>query len=537
MRRGAEAESPAVIPTTGDQRPRKLPPLLLQAQLVMERTPVAVVAVAVGLVTLLVHGYRLSVAPDVFSDEGVYLRLGTNVARGIGLVADNRPFLYHPPAYFLIEAAYIKLAGLTNTDLLTALFSVRSLNVFFSAITASFLLLFGRKLHSYKAGLIMAALFLMDPYVQRINRRNMLETFAMLCLLLGIYIFFTHRQRLMKWQWLGSGIALGLATLTKEAMFIPLFALLGVVAWTRRTQLTDAVRVVAIACLLYLSYPLGEIAVGNGPNYLAYKLTELGWVVSSITGYGLEASSQKTLSPENLQILLGQYGASYLLIALAGIFTIILFLRFRHLMEARYLFVWSIFSFGFGIIFGRVSDQYFYFFIVPVALVNGYCLATLFVDPRFIVGYSLYRQWWRILLSLFVCLLFIYNSNVWITRYGYGSDDGYAKIIAYVKAHISPGETIDSSDDAGYFFLSPTYTFRYDRDINSIIDHQDHYFIMSSKDRWGGYNATTPEFYDWVVDNSQPLLVEQDVSFWTVGLYYLPLTPTNSLDRKETITT
>src|SRR5207237_25988 len=175
-----------------------------------------------------------------------YLVVGTNVARGLGLVVDHKPFLYHPPAYFLIEAAYIKLAGLTNADLLTALFSVRYLNVFFSAITASILLLFGRKLHSFKAGLIMVALFLMDPYVQRINRRDMLETFSMLCVLLGVYIFFTHRQRLRNWQWLGSGIAFGVAVLTKEAMFLSLFALLGVAAWTRRTQLIDAVRVVAI---------------------------------------------------------------------------------------------------------------------------------------------------------------------------------------------------------------------------------------------------------------------------------------------------
>lgn len=518
-------EVSVVIPTGSGQHLRKLPPLVFQDQRLLERTPVAVVAVVMGLVTFLVHGYRLSAAPDVFSDEFQYLVVGTNVARGIGLIVDNSPFGFHPPAYFLVEAAYIKLAGLTNTDMLTALFSVRYLNVFFSAITASILLLFGRKLHSFKAGLIMAALFLMDPYVQRINRRDMLETFAMLCVLLGLYIFFTHRQRLRNWQWLGAGIAFGVAVLTKEPMFLPLLALLGVVAWTRRTQLTDAVRVVAIACLLYLSYPLWEIAIGQGPLYFEYKHYEVGEVVSSITGIIKYCPSKictnqnaiyapKRVSPENLQILLGQYGTSYLLIALAGIFTIILFLRFRHIMEARYLCAWSIFSFGFGILFGRISDQYFYYLIVPVVLVSGYCLAILF-------GSAQYRRWWRIVLLLFICLLYIYNSSLWVIKYGFGSDDSYAKILAYAKAHIPPGEAIDLSDDAGYLLLSSTYPIHYDRGISSIIANHDHYFIMSSKDEWFGYNTTTPEFYDWVVRNSQPLLVEQDTSFWTVGLYYL----------------
>ncbi len=544
-----KTEKPSVVTPTikNGSHLKQLSTLVYQAQGVLEHTPVAVVAVIVGVITFLIHGYRLSVAPDIFSDEAVYLVVGTNVARGIGLVADNSPFLYHPPAYFLIEATYIKLAGLTNTNLLAELFLVRYLNIFFSATTASVLLLFGRKLNSYKAGLFMAALFLMDPYVQRINRRDMLETFSMLCVLLGIYIFFTHRQRLTKWQCLGAGIAFGLATLTKEPMFFQLFALLGVVAWTRRSQLIDAVRVVAIACTLYLFYPLWEIVSGQGPLYFAYKHFQVGEVVGSVIGvipycpkkicinHTGPVYAPKRLSLDNFQILVGQYGGSYLLIALAGIFTIILFLRFRHRMEARYLFAWSIFSFGFGILFGRSSDQYFYFLIVPVVLISGYYLATLFASFQ-------YRRWWRNALLLTVCLLFLYNSGVWIVIYGNRTDNGYAKIIAYVEAHVPPNEAIDPSDDAGYFFLSPTYTINYDRDINSIVANHDHYFIMSSKDRWGGFNTTTPEFYDWVIHNSQPLLVEQETSFWTIGLYYvkdpkaasmpvLPLTPSVTMVR------
>jgi 4-amino-4-deoxy-L-arabinose transferase-like glycosyltransferase len=490
------------------------PALMLQARHILERTPVAVVFVVVGLITFLIQGYRLSAGPDVFSDEGSYLMVGMNVARGIGFIVDNQRFFYHPPAYFLIEAAYIKLTGLTNADPITALFSVRYLNIFFSALTASVLLLCGRKLHSNRAGWIMVALFVLDSYVQRINRRNMLETFTMLCLLLGIYLFFSRRERLMKWQWLGAGVAFGLAVLSKEPMFIPLFALLGVAVWTRRTQLMDAVRVVIIACLIYLAYPLGELVTGQGPAYLSFKLGEVDRLVQSVTGAGLATTAQKTASPQNIWGLLGAYASSYLLIALAGVFTIVLFLRYRHLIEGRYLLAWSVLSFGYIFILGRISDQYFYFLIVPSAvIVNGYVLAKLFDSAQS-------HRWLGIVLSLFLCLLLIYNSAVWVIRYAYGSDDGYARIITYIKTRLPPGETIDVSDDVSYYLLSPTYNVRLDRDKGEIMDLHEHYFIISSKDRWGGYNGTTPEFYDWVVKNSQPLVVEDEESFWTIGLYY-----------------
>ena len=551
MRRSAEAESPAVIPTAGDQRPRKLPPLLLQAQRILVRTPVAVVAVAVGLVTLLVHGYRLSVAPDVFSDEGVYLRLGTNVARGIGLMVDRGVFLWHPPAYFLIEAAYIKLTGLTNVDPLAALLSVRHLNIFFSACTAALLMLFGRKLHSYKAGLITAALFLMDPYVQRINRRSMLETLAMLCVLLGLYIFFTHRPHLTARQRLGSGVAFGLAVLTKEPMFLELFALIAYVMLFRRSQLRDIVWVAVIACVVYLPYPGWAVTMGQGNSYLSYKLYGINRILSSVTGHGspppppgavLAPSANKTFSLDNLQILLAQYGMSYLLIALGAIFTAVLIFRFRHLVAARYLIAWSMLSFGFGLALGKISDQYFYYLIVPSTMLAGYVLASLLEAvlysrspektslfdqsrPVFSQTSIVYKLMWRPIFAVFFVIL-IFNGYVWTEKYAVGSDDAYMKVIEYARNHIPRGETIVTSDDAAVYFLSPSYNIRLDRDTQTIKDRREHYFIMSSKDAWGGYDATTPGFYNWVVRSSRPLFEQYDLSFWKVGVYQLKATST-----------
>jgi hypothetical protein len=516
-----------------------VPFLLLQVQRVSERSRVAVVSAVVALATLLVHGYRLSVAPDAFSDEGLYLRVGTNLAKGAGLTLNDSVFLWHPPAYMFVEAAFIKLAGLSDEDPVAALLSVRYLNIFFSASTAVLILLFGRKLHSYKAGLAASALFLMDPYVQRINRRSMLETLAMLLVLLGLYIFFTRRPRLTTRQRVGSGVAFGFAMLTKGAMFLELLTLLAYATSSRRSQLRDAVWVGAIACAVYLPYPAWAVAIGQGDKYLFYQLFGITRVLHSIPGYPAPGGTttpapRGTFSPANLQNLLPDYQMSYLLIVLAAIFAVVLIARYRYLPAARYLITWSIISFGIGLLLGRTSDQYFYYLIVPSTIMSGYVLASLsrsgrhsYSPPRLGAEQQAppspespipYTMVWKPIVAAFIIMIG-YNSYVWGKNYVVGSDDGYIKAMQYVRTHIPSRATIVTSSDVAYYFLSPSYEIRLDRDKKEIVARCERYFIMSSKDAWARNNLTTPQFYDWVVKNSEPLFVQHDRSFWTIGVY------------------
>lgn len=518
-----------------------VPCLLLQVQRVFERSRVAVVAAVVALVTLLVHGYRLSVAPDAFSDEGLYLRVGTNLARGAGLTLNDSAFLWHPPAYMFVEAAYIKLAGLSDADPVAALLSVRYLNIFFSASTAVLLVLFGRKLHSYKAGLAAAALFVMDPYVQRINRRSMLETLAMLLVLLGLYIFFTRQPRLTTRQRVGSGVAFGFAMLTKEAMFLELFTLLAYAAWSQRSQLRDAAWVGAIACAVYLPYPAWVITIGQGDRYLFYQLFGITRVLHSLPGYPAPGAASQpaprgTFSPANLRNLIPNYEMSYLLIALAALFVVLLIARYRALPAARYLITWAVISFAIGLPLGRTSDQYFYYLIVPSTLIAGYVLASLSRSSRasYYAVHSTahqaparpesripYTMVWRPIVAAFIVMIG-YNSYVWLKNYVVGSDDGYIKTMQYVQTHIPSGTSIVTSNDVAYYFLSPDYDIRLDRDREEIVSRCERYFIMSSKDAWARNNLTTPQLYDWVVKNSRPLFVQHDRSFWTIGVYERP---------------
>ena len=62
-------------------------------------------------------------------------------------------------------------------------------------------------------------------------------------ILLALACFFTRRPRLGARRTVGAGLAFGLAILTKEIMAIELLVILVFVAWARRSQIGDALRV------------------------------------------------------------------------------------------------------------------------------------------------------------------------------------------------------------------------------------------------------------------------------------------------------
>jgi 4-amino-4-deoxy-L-arabinose transferase-like glycosyltransferase len=528
-----------VTPPTARPSPALPSPTLAHKPIVRHERAI-IASATVFLVALLIQGYRLSSAPDVFDDEGYYLQPALNLAKGHGLVgAGHTVFVVQPPGYMAIEAVYIKLTGLTSADPLAALFSVRNLNIFFSAITAVLLMLFGRKLYNYAAGLAAAALFIMDPYVVRINRRSMLETLAMLCVLFGIYIFFTRQPHLTALQRLSAGVAFGLALLTKEPMALELLILAAYVAMFRRSQIRDMAWVAATAFLVYLPYPLWALAIGQWNTFLSVKRDQLVRIPRALADMLPGASSQASSpsayahSPQNLLDLLPQYGTSYVVIALAAISSFILILRFGHLIAVRYLTTWTLLSFVVGWAVVLVSDQYVYYLIVPCIVVCGFVLALLLDSTVYPVSLrtspfrerrgtvsarasAVARHLWKPILALFLVILFYADYVSWMAHYTVGSDNAYIKAIEYVRSHVPKGATI-VTDGAGMTVFLSSYEVTLDRDPNVIVAKHEHYFILSSKNV--GYGTTTPQYYSWVVRHSRPLFVQEDRSFWKVGVY------------------
>src|SRR5437016_2463754 len=67
-----------------------------------------------GVIYLIAWGLRavyLGRSFDIFYDELIYLRISENVAQGLGVKYYTSPFYLHPPLFFLIEGAYLRLAA------------------------------------------------------------------------------------------------------------------------------------------------------------------------------------------------------------------------------------------------------------------------------------------------------------------------------------------------------------------------------------------------------------------------------------------
>ena len=512
----------------------------------------------IGLLTLLVHGIRLGAAPDIYGDEGLYALVATNLAQGRGLLDDSGTFFWHPPLYPLLEATYLQVTGLANADFVTALLSTRWINVAFSAATAGLLFLLGRRLAGMPAGLLMAALFIGDLFVQRINRRSMLESAAMFFVLLAIAIYLRRRE-VSRRTVLATGACFGIAVLTKEIAAIGLAALLLHALMFDRGRLRPVLGIGAVALAVYSIYPLWVVSIGETTRFLAFKADALTRITRflgvEIGSDAVPPTAEVANNPSLLERLgsaLQEYGPSYALVLVGAVLTVVLFLRYRRRWAAQILICWSAVSYT-VIALGQpaaLGDQFIYYVIVPAIVVIGYTVTTWLrgdvpaadqappsvadvppaepeplpaahpvADARPVPSRPRPRRFAVIATLAVFAALFAYDGAVWASRYALGNDDSYARITTYVREHIPTGTTIVAGADVSNFLLRPDYDIQFLRTERTVRTAGARYFLISSKEAALGYNRMTPEFYDWVRANTRPLVELDGVTFWTLGLY------------------
>lgn len=505
------------------QRPPVPAGRMASAWRLLREHPAWLLAGAAAITAITVQGCRLSAAPDVFGDEGAYLYVGRSLANGAGLTGLDGLFLWHPPLYMLIEAAVIKTLGLGGAEPLSLLFTLRWINIVFSAATAGLLVLFACRLRGPRMAVIVGVLFVLDPYVQRINRRAMLETTTIFFVVLALYLFATGEAHGALRRWLLPGAVFGLALLTKEPAVIFLLVPIGYGLFGERSRLGDALRTVVTAAGVYLCYVAALAASGNAAAYWAYKWYEIQRIGHALTGTragappggGMLQTAHKLLSEENLVRLAGQYAPSGLLIAVALVGAAVLTSRFRHDRRVRLPVVWMVVSLVSGVLLIRVSDQYVYYLIVPAILVAGFVLDAALgrwrQPPRRPVAMAMSA------LLLVGCAGF--SGYRWAGNYVTGSDNCYSQVVAYVREHVPRGETIVTSNEVSSYFLGGRYDIRADRDPVALADLNVRVFILSSKDLWARNQGTTPEFYNWITHHSHRVFVCHSPNYWDTGVY------------------
>lgn len=515
----------------------RLATLLYLAQLA------AIFVLAFGVVS-----WRLSQAPDLFTDEILYTRVGTRVAGGGALAWDSGvPFMIHPPLYFLLEGAFLKLTGnpqgavYNPGNIFNAVYHARLLNSIFAALTAVLLFAIGRRLHSTWLGLLLLALFILDPFGLRINRRAMLETLAGLLTLAGMSILFVNflqdRPKISYSIW--AGLIVGAALLTKELTFTTLLALalFGVWELLRKpsnslanhnfTFALHAFLVTIVAGFTYLIYPFWALISGHWSDYFSEKFLGLKRLVGlvQITGWNRPGVS---LSQFLLQRLT-DYGSSYLLLALGGVATLLILLLGRNTRVGRLLGIWGLVLYpfyAFVALVGSGNDQFFYYLLVPGILLLGYAMTLPLpfkiwspTNDRFQLHSAM--QALRILAIVFLLFLILpYNLYRYWTSYIGGQDNGYYQLAQYINKHVPPTVPINASGDAIKFeYFLPQHPITNAGTSLEASTMGIHYFVVVPKDVLAHYGRITLDMAVWIQDHGEILFHTYGDSYGDIFLY------------------
>ena len=487
------------------------------------RVAVGIAAVLAFLVPYLLRIVLLSRSYDLFVDEVTYFSISDNVAHGAGVVLHGSPFLLHPPMFFLIEAAYIHLVHPAG-DIIAQVLAVRPLNAFLAGITAVVLLAAATMAaRDIRAGLVALVLFAIDPFIIRINSRNLIETSLLLWILLGYVVLLSAPAgRLSRWRTLLAGVLFGIALLSKEMgaflTLLPMAVLWATGWWGRRRE---PLLVAAIALAVYAVYPIGSVIAGVGPDFVTQKLSGLLRLLGIVKTTGFKAHG-----PSFVQALAANadvFATTYALIAL-GVPAILALLRWgdrpRRVLAALGVSAYALLAYS--ITFGTLEEQFFYYLVLP-AVMSVPVAWFLVVDEVGRRGFAFpdlaHRAlaMARVIAPVVLVMSVGWSSFVWL-RVHLTPDNGYQQLEAYMRRHIPNGTAIGVTSDPQQFVLQG---YRIDQVRSAADIHRTRvsYVVISTKQIQDGYVQNGRALYAWLQANGQPMYVFNGPTYGDLEVY------------------
>ena len=476
-----------------------------------------------GAATFVLRAVRLDVSWDIFVDEISYLRISQSVAQHLEVKLYGNAFYLHPPAYFLLEGAYIKLIAPAG-DVIHQIYDVRYLNVALASITAVLLLEIGRRLAGLLTGIAVAMVFALDPYIIKMNSRNYLDTSALLWVVLGYFVLFSsitdETRRLPFRRLLVAGFIFGLGLLTKDmivfATLLPL-AICFVTGWAMPRLQSALVGVVAL--LTYLPYPAIVYAIGDWRDFTYQKFHGL----SRLAGFIHETGFNQEGGPSFLAAIfanLQEFATTYIFLATGSLSTIVLFFFFGGAAK-RLLLAWTGSTYvllAYIVVQGTLEEQFFYLLIVPSIL------ATVVTTKLVLDSASLDSRLRGALSSVTILLAVAFLSwtgFVWVQVHS-APDNGYERVTAYVSA-IPDEYSVGVTNDTTQFVMKDLRVNDtiYDSVEELQADDID-YVVISSKLVEQGYGPS-PSFYRWVKQHGKLAHGFVGRSFGLMGVYRLPI--------------
>jgi hypothetical protein len=521
---GAVVVGPAVPPRDSvDDRPDALRArrLILAAGL-----PVAAFAFAFAL-----RAAFLGAAYDVHVDEVTYLFISRNMATGHGATLAGRPFFLHPPLFFILEALYLLITH-PGGLIIEQVVAVRTLNVLLGAATALVLAGLVTRLAGRRLGLVACLLFSLDPFIIRMNSRNLLETAALLFVLLGYAVLLGDRAASVPRPWrVGlAGVLFGCALLTKEmTAFLTLLpmAVLFVTGWAWPRGKTVAIGAIAIA--VYSLYPVAAIVSGLGPQFITEKLSGLLRFLGIVktTGFVAGGPSFAGAVLRNIDV----FATTYVLMAI-GIPASLLLIwkgdRASRVIGLLGLSAYALLAYSIG--FGTLEEQFFYFLVLPAMLSVpiAWSVALRLVHRSGPVAQgrlagSFDRAAGRLVrvaalvVPIALILSLSWSSLVW-AHVHLTPDDGYREVVSYLQRHVPRGSTIGVTAEPQEFVLQGYVILR----VTSTTDLEAStipYVVISTKQIADGYTHDGAAIYAWLRAHASRVFAFDGRTYGSLAVY------------------
>lgn len=396
------------------------------------------------------HLWNAANFPDIFFDEGVYMRRAMHILAGLG--PQESPFHDHPFFGQIFLSTILGLIGFPNSfhpsvdpHSISELYLVPRIIMGLLAVADTFLIYkIAENRYGSKVALISSLLFAVMPFTW-ITRRILLDSILLPFLLLSILLALRSRDsRHQKMLILFSGICLGLAIFTKIPVFtmIPLIA--GLACWHKQKNPKNIALWFSSATLIPTIWPIQSIATGQLSEWLQGVSYQ-----TSREGFGLPLISYFFLQLDPVLFILGLCGIIY-----------------AALRKDRFIIAWIV---PFIIFLIAIKyNQYFYW--IPVLPVFCISAGILIINLLEKIRHSMLKRVFSLVVIFGIGALGFVSTLMIITTDMSGAQ---FKAASYVL------QNIKSDDDNTTIIAGPTYSWIFNfvfHRPNVLIDYSDIHF-------------------------------------------------------------
>ncbi|MDI5966520.1 glycosyltransferase [Streptantibioticus silvisoli] len=501
------------------------------AAIVRMRQPAALVGLfALALALRLCFVQR---SYDLFIDEITYATVGRNLATGHGLTLYGHLFALHPPAFFALLAAVLRVTG-QHGDILRLVMDLRPVDAVAGSLTVVAVTALLRRTVRTPIALVAGLLLACDPFLNRFDSRLMLEAPATAAASIGMLILArtpaTARARVG--TAVGAGLMFAVSITTKELYALVTFAPLALLAFAGRGPVRR-MRLIAAATTVagYAVYVAVTAACGEWSAWWTQKSAGVARAVGTrqITGFHQAGAAPAAGFSARLLADLGQFGVSYTVIVVGAAATVWLLVRrvrrpwvFADAPVRSVITAWAAGALAFLLYagaFGTLEEQMFYPLVVtsltalalavdlvlPVGRADGGRVAagrvhtgavhTGHADPgRTGAGHgarSRRRAPRAVVAAVVVAALALaVDGGVWAVVHT-RRDDTYRRTIAWTSTHIPEGSTVDVTEGSAQFLMHGVHLGTWGT-VGALDRNHAEYLLMSTQLVDQGYSRIDP---------------------------------------------